>query len=393
MLDNNKKLCKGCAESISNVYSSIYEFEDYLKEEEINQKSANCFLKPLDIKNKLDEYIVGQEYAKKVLSVACYNHYKRNALGDTSIKKSNVLLIGPTGSGKTYLVETLAKILDVPFVITAATSLTEAGYIGDDVESVVAKLLSAADGDVQKAEKGIIFIDEIDKLSGRSTETEKRVGGKGVQQALLPILEGTTLYIGKQEGMSSGMKTRIDTSGILFICGGAFPEVEDIIKKRLTKKVSIGFNSVVEQDNTINDNILKKVTIDDLREFGLIPEFLGRLPIIAPLESLTEEMLMKILSEPKGSIVSQYQKLFNFDNIKLVFKEDALRAIAKKAIKKGTGARSLRGILEELLLDLMFYVPSSPNVDKIYITKDFVEGTGGPVYHEKSDLVTGASSF
>jgi ATP-dependent Clp protease ATP-binding subunit ClpX len=387
-------VCNVCTDSIVQMRACINEFDFDMKSDCANtggmKKTADAVgLKPLQIKEMLDQYIVGQEHAKKVLSVACYNHYKRNELQDNGIKKSNVLMVGPTGSGKTYLVETLAKILNVPVAMAASTTLTEAGYIGDDVESVVKKLLDAADGDVKKAEKGIIFIDEIDKLSGKSSETEKKVGGKGVQQALLRLLEGTIVSVDKSgEPRNQGFKINIDTSGILFICGGAFPEVEQIIKKRITKKTSIGFNAEVAKEEVSDVNMLLNITVDDLREFGLIPEFIGRLPIIASLENTSVEMLKRILLEPKDSIISQYHKLFKFDDTDITFEESALELIAEKAFAKGTGARSLRGILEELLLDVMFNIPSMGSVDSVHITRAFVEGKEKPYYHEKTSDVS-----
>lgn len=391
--NKNKCVCNDCVGQISDMSKFINECEEEESKKNAHEQYESVKLdqlKPVDIKAKLDEYIVGQEYAKKVLSVACYNHYKRSELKDNGIRKSNVLLVGPTGSGKTYLVETIAKILNVPVVMAAATSLTEAGYIGDDVETVVKKLFDKAGGDVEKTERGIIFIDEIDKLSGKSSDTERKVGGKGVQQALLPLLEGTTVLIdgnvepGKTNVRNFGFKTNIDTSGILFICGGAFPDAEDIIKRRLTKSSSIGFNAYVDNGDLEKDvNILQKINNEDLREFGLIPEFIGRLPILAPLESLTVDMLKKILIEPKDSIVSQFQKLFKYDDVDLYFEDDALTAIAEKAATKGTGARSLRGILEELLLELMYMVPSMHTVEKVCITKGFVEGKEPPYIIDK----------
>lgn len=310
---------------------------------------------PHQIKAMLDEYVIGQDYAKKVMSVAVYNHYKRVATGtmdDIEIEKSNMLMIGPTGSGKTYLVKTLARLLKVPLAITDATSLTEAGYIGDDIESVVSKLLQAADNDVEKAERGIIFIDEIDKIAKKKETRSRDVSGESVQQGMLKLLEGSDIEVPVGATSKNAMvpQVTVNTRNILFICGGAFPDLENIIKARLNKQSSIGFNSDLKDKYDNDKNILSKVELEDLREFGMIPEFLGRLPIVFSLEGLTEDMLVKIMKEPKNAILKQYQKLLELDEVKLEFDDDALRQIAKKAMEKDTGARALRSIIEELSL-------------------------------------------
>ena len=299
---------------------------------------------PHQIKAMLDEYVIGQDYAKKVMSVAVYNHYKRVATGtmdDIEIEKSNMLMIGPTGSGKTYLVKTLARLLKVPLAITDATSLTEAGYIGDDIESVVSKLLQAADNDVEKAERGIIFIDEIDKIAKKKETRSRDVSGESVQQGMLKLLEGSDIEVPVGATSKNAMvpQVTVNTRNILFICGGAFPDLENIIKARLNKQSSIGFNSDLKDKYDNDKNILSKVELEDLREFGMIPEFLGRLPIVFSLEGLTEDMLVKIMKEPKNAILKQYQKLLELDEVKLEFDDDALRQIAKKAMEKDTGAR------------------------------------------------------
>ena len=310
---------------------------------------------PHQIKAMLDEYVIGQDYAKKVMSVAVYNHYKRVATGtmdDIEIEKSNMLMIGPTGSGKTYLVKTLARLLKVPLAITDATSLTEAGYIGDDIESVVSKLLQAADNDVEKAERGIIFIDEIDKIAKKKETRSRDVSGESVQQGMLKLLEGSDIEVPVGATSKNAMvpQVTVNTRNILFICGGAFPDLENIIKARLNKQSSIGFNSDLKDKYDNDKNILSKVELEDLREFGMIPEFLGRLPIVFSLEGLTEDMLVKIMKEPKNAILKQYQKLLELDEVKLEFDDDALRQIAKKAMEKDTGARALRSIIENICL-------------------------------------------
>lgn len=339
---------------------------------------------PHKIKARLDEYVVGQEYAKKAMSVAVYNHYKRVAtdtMDDIEIEKSNMLMIGPTGSGKTYLVKTLARLLDVPLAITDATSLTEAGYIGDDIESVVSKLLAAAENDVEKAEQGIIFIDEIDKIAKKKNTNQRDVSGESVQQGMLKLLEGSDVEVPVGANSKNAMVplTTVNTKNILFICGGAFPDLEGIIKERLTKQSSIGFGADLKDRFNHDKTILEKVTTEDLRNFGMIPEFLGRLPIVFTLQGLNEEMMVKILKEPKNAILKQYQKLLALDEVKLDFDEGALLSIARKAMKKDTGARALRAIIEEFMLDIMYEIPKDDSIGQVTITKEYIEGTGGPI--------------
>jgi ATP-dependent Clp protease ATP-binding subunit ClpX len=353
---------------------------------------------PHKIKAKLDEYIVGQDKAKKIMSVAVYNHYKRvveseNLLDnddDVEIEKSNILMLGPTGSGKTYMVKTLAKLLDVPLAITDATSLTEAGYIGDDIESVVSKLLAAADNDVEKAEKGIIFIDEIDKLAKKNSATNRDINGESVQQGMLKLLEGAEVEVPVGASSKNAMvpMTIVDTSNILFICGGAFPRLTDVIKERLKKSSSIGFVSDLGDEYDDDENILDKVTSEDLRKFGFIPEFIGRLPVICTLQPLSKEMLVKILTEPKNAIIKQYQKLLSLDEVKLNFETEALDYIAEEAQKRKLGARALRSIIEEFMNDIMYEIPKDPNIGEVTITKDYIEGKGSPkITMRSSDVV------
>ena len=354
------------------------------KEERKPEIDIHAIPAPHKIKASLDEYVVGQEHAKKVMSVAVYNHYKRIASDvqdGVEIEKSNMLMIGPTGCGKTYLVKTLARLLDVPLAITDATSLTEAGYIGDDIESVVSKLLAAADNDVERAEHGIIFIDEIDKIAKKKNSSQRDVSGESVQQGMLKLLEGSDVEVPVGATSKNAMVplTTVNTRNILFICGGAFPDLNGIIKERLTKQAAIGFGADLRDKYNNDKEILKKVTTEDLRAFGMIPEFLGRLPIVFTLQGMSEEMLVEILKEPKNAILKQYQKLLVLDEVKLEFNDDALHAIAKKALKKDTGARALRAIIEEFMLDIMYEIPKDDNIGEVIITKEYIEGTGGPV--------------
>ena len=338
---------------------------------------------PHKIKETLDQYVIGQEKAKKVMSVAVYNHYKRVAtdtMDEIEIEKSNMLMIGPTGCGKTYLVKTLAKLLDVPLAIADATSLTEAGYIGDDIESVVSKLLAAADNDVERAEHGIIFIDEIDKIAKKKNTNQRDVSGEAVQQGMLKLLEGSEVEVPVGANSKNAMVplVTVNTRNILFICGGAFPDLENIIKERLNKQASIGFYADLKDKYDHDPHLLQKVTVEDIRSFGMIPEFIGRLPIIFTLDGLSEDMLVKILKEPKNAILKQYQKLLALDEVKLEFEEGALHAIAAKALEKDTGARALRAILEEYMLDIMYEIPKDDNIGEVVITREYIEGNGGP---------------
>ena len=359
------------------------------KKEKAAEIDIRDIMPPHKIKQKLDEYVVGQEHAKKVMSVAVYNHYKRVATGtmdEIEIEKSNMLMIGPTGCGKTYLVKTLAKLLDVPLAIADATSLTEAGYIGDDIESVVSKLLAAADNDVERAERGIIFIDEIDKIAKKKNTNSRDVSGESVQQGMLKLLEGAEVEVPVGANSKNAMVplATVNTRNILFICGGAFPDLDEIIKQRLNKKTSIGYSAELKDKYDKEKNILSRVTVEDIRKFGMIPEFIGRLPVIFTLEGLSRDMMVQILKEPRNAILKQYQKLLELDEVELLFNEGALEAIADKAMEKETGARALRAIIEEFMLDIMYEVPKDDNIGRVTITREYIEGNGGPIIDIRS---------
>lgn len=395
---NGAYICDECIEVCSEIIEEEFEYDDDRREfDDIN------LLTPEEIKAFLDEYVIGQDEAKKVLSVAVYNHYKRIMAGSdlgVDLQKSNILMLGPTGCGKTLLAQTLEKILNVPFAIADATALTEAGYVGEDVESILLKVIQAADGDIERAEHGIIYIDEIDKITRKSENPSitRDVSGEGVQQALLKIIEGTVASVPPQGGRKHPHQEliQIDTTNILFICGGAFEGIDKIIETRLDKK-SIGFNAEIAKKHEEDvDVLLHQVLPQDLVKFGLIPELVGRVPVTVSLDLLDKEALIRILTEPKSSLVKQYQKLMELDGVKLEFDKAALDAIAETSLARKTGARGLRAIMEDIMMDTMFRVPSDDTIKGCMITKDVVEGKGQPLYEcdgeERKSFLTSESA-
>ena len=376
-------ICKDCVAECERLFGLEEDRAKKNSDNVLQEQAQKPLPKPAEIKAELDKYIIGQEDAKKSVAIALRNRYRRSLLSEEmreEITPKNILMMGPTGCGKTYLVKMLARLLQVPLAIADATSLTEAGYIGDDIESVVSKLLAAADNDVEKAEHGIIFIDEIDKIAKKKNTNQRDVSGEAVQQGLLKLLEGSEVEVPVGATSKNAMvpMVTVNTRNILFICGGAFPDLENIIKERLNKQASIGFYADLKDKYDDDPHVLEKVTVDDLRAFGMIPEFIGRLPIIFTLNGLTEDMLVKILKEPKNAILKQYKKLLALDEVKLEFEDGALHAIARKALERHTGARALRAILEEYMLDIMYEIPKDDNIGEVVITEGYIQGNGGP---------------